>query len=150
MDVHGKVPDLARRLLSSQGIGVLATSGAQGAHLSLVAFAALWEERILYFATPKSTRKFANLLADPRAVLLVDDRVNQPADLHRAAAVTVRGSAREMDREARDAVMATYLRQHPHLGDFARAPSIALVSLRMEEIEVVQAFQQVTRLSFQP
>jgi len=144
------VPSLARQILNEQQIGVLASSTARGPHLSLVAFAALFDDQVLYFATSRSSRKFANLEQDPRAAFLVDDRGRRVEDLHRAVAVTVQGSAREVDRTSRAPALSVYLERHPHLIDFVQAPSCALMEMSMGAVEVVQAFQQVTRISFNP
>jgi nitroimidazol reductase NimA-like FMN-containing flavoprotein (pyridoxamine 5'-phosphate oxidase superfamily) len=150
MELREDPPDLARRLLSEQRVGVLASRGGRGPHLCLVAFALVWQERTLYLATPRSTRKFANLHADPRASLLVDNRTNDPSDIARAAAVTVEGRVDEVAPDSRQAALDVYLERHPHLSDFAQAPSCALLGLRLEAVEIVQSFQQVSRLSFIP
>lgn len=81
-----------RALLSERHVGVLATQSGGQPYASLVAFVADDEMRHLLFATPRPTRKFANLEAEPRVAMLIDSRGNEPEDLHRAAGATAVGS----------------------------------------------------------
>jgi hypothetical protein len=46
-------------------------------YASLMAFAATDDLKRLLFATERNTRKYANLVSNPRAALLVDNRSNQ-------------------------------------------------------------------------
>ena len=136
-----------RILLESQYLGVLATSGSQGPHASLVAFASSDDLRTLVLATPMSSRKYANMLSEPRVALLADTRSNQSFDFHAAAAVTAYGQARVESKEHGREWMHLYLQKHPHLIDFVHAPSCALVTIAVDTYSLVTAFQQVTEIS---
>ena len=135
-----------RILLESQYLGVLATNGPQGSHASLVAFASSLDLRTLVLATPMSTRKYAHMLSDPRVALLVDSRSNQRFDFHAAAAVTAYGHARIASKEHDQEWMHLYLQKHPHLGDFVRAPSCALMSIAVDRFSQVTSFQDVAEI----
>jgi len=130
-------------LLASQGFAVLATQGAGGPHTSLVAFAATEDLRHLVFATERDTRKFANLAADPRVALLVDDRSHRETDLVEATAMTAAGRAREAQGEERERLAALLLRKHPALAPFVAEPGCALVTITVEVYQVVTRFQSV-------
>ena len=82
-------------LLATQSFAVLATQEEHQPYGSLVAFAASHDLRSLVFATPRATRKYANLVRNPKVALVIDDRTNQEADLHGAIAVTATGSVAE-------------------------------------------------------
>ena len=70
-----------KTLLAGQGLGVLATTDPDGhPYASLIAFAGNEDNTVLYFVTPRATRKFANLTHDGRVALLVNNSVNQPVD----------------------------------------------------------------------
>jgi len=135
-----------RDLLHTQPLGVLSTHDRRGPHASLVAFAASEDLREILFATPRTTRKYAHLASDGRGVLLVDNRANTPADFHRAVTVAARGNVDEIPHREKEAHLGPYLARHPHLSDFVRAPSCALMRLRVEGYTVVRRFQEVTEV----
>lgn len=135
-----------RILLESQYLGVLATSGLHGPHASLVAFASSLDLRTLVLATPMSTRKYANMLSDPRVALLVDSRSNQSSDFHAATAVTAYGQSRVVLKEKELELVHLYLDKNPHLVEFVHAPSCALVSITVDRFSQVSLFQQVVEV----
>ncbi len=130
-------------LFASQRLAVLATQGGGQPHTSLVAFVATDDLRHLVFATERDTRKFANLVADPRVALLVDDRSRREADLVEATAVTAAGRAREAHGEERERLAGLLLHRHPALKSFIAGPGCALISVAVETYQVVTRFQSV-------
>ncbi|MFO7875331.1 MAG: pyridoxamine 5'-phosphate oxidase family protein [Desulfovermiculus sp.] len=138
--------DHVRELLETQFLGVMATSGLEGPHASLVAFASSMDSRTLVLATPITTRKYANILKEPRVALLVDNRSNQYSDCHAAAALTAYGQAHVLPPGQARELMDLYLHKHPHLVDFVRAPSCALVSISVARYSLVTSFQQVSEI----
>ncbi|MFA5205835.1 MAG: pyridoxamine 5'-phosphate oxidase family protein [Lentisphaeria bacterium] len=136
-----------RQLFRTQQLGVLASQNAGQPHASLVAFAAAADLQRLVFATPRATRKYANLKADPRVALLVDNRANRDADLHKAMAVTAYGRVLELSGAERDTHLELYLGKHPHLLEFVTAPSCALMAIVVQTYSVVDRFQRVTELA---
>ena len=137
------VQETVRRLLHEQHLAVLATQSGQQPYASLVAVVATPDLRALLFATPRATRKFANLQAEARAAMLIDSRRNRLDDFHDAAAATAVGRVVEVTPAERAACLAIYLERHPHLRDFVTAPSCALMRLDVEAYHVVDAFQHV-------
>jgi len=130
-------------LFASQRLAVLATQGGGQPHTSLVAFAATDDLRHLIFATERDTRKFANLVADPRVALLVDDRSHREADLSEATAATAAGIAGEAQGAERERLAGVLLRRHPELKPFVAGPGCALVPVAVEAYQVVTRFQSV-------
>ncbi len=104
----------------------------------------------LYFATPRATRKWANLARNPQVSLLLDNRSNQISDFRRAAAATLLGTAREITGLAREDGLTIYLSKHPHLADFAASPSCALFLVEIERIYLVTRFQNVMEFHLTP
>lgn len=139
-----------RELLAAQPLAVLATHGDEGPYASLVAVAATDDLRHLLFATTRATRKFANLQADARVALLVDNRSNQAADFRDAVAATVRGRAEEVQEAERGPLLALYLARHPHLRDFVAAPTCAFLKVHVASYFVVTRFQEVMELHIKP
>ena len=132
-----------RDLFASQRLAVLATQGGGQPHTSLIAFAASEDLRHLVFATERGTRKFANLAADPRVALLVDDRSHRAADLVEATAVTATGRAREAQDKERERLAGLLLHRHPALKSFIAGPGCALISVAVETYQVVTRFPSV-------
>lgn len=141
------IAERLRQLFQTQRLGVLASQNEGQPHTSLIAFAAAADLRHLVFATTKATRKYANLQADARVALLVDNRSNRDADFHEAMAVTAYGRALELSGDERDGYLELYLGKHPHLREFANAPSCALVAVAVRTYSVVERFQHVIELA---
>ena len=144
--------DLARttnelkKLLQSQPLAVLSTQEGGQPYASLVAFASSEDLTRLYFATIRSTRKFANILKDSRVAMLVDNRSNSPADFHQAAAVTAIGRTEEVASSGRNDVLKLYLAKHPYLKSFVESPTCALCEIRIRTYFVVTRFQDVVEV----
>jgi nitroimidazol reductase NimA-like FMN-containing flavoprotein (pyridoxamine 5'-phosphate oxidase superfamily) len=135
-----------RKLFSDQYLGVLATQNRGQPYSSLVAFAAAADLDLLLFATTRSTRKYANLSADPRVAMLIDNRSNRVSDIRRSMAATATGECREASPGERDALLGIYLAKHPHMKEFVESPSCALIRVEVETYYVVKQFQKVFEL----
>ena len=98
-----------RDLFSDQPLAVLATDAGGRPYTSLVAFAAASDLTRLLFATTRATRKFANILENPRVSLLIDNRANEVSDFRNAVAVTVLGTAAEVSGDEKAPLAALYL-----------------------------------------
>lgn len=133
-------------LFRSQPLAVLATHNRGQPYGSLVAFAATDDLNYLIFSTTRSTRKFANLSADPRVAMVIDNRSNHPSDLRFAKAVTATGRAEEIPIHESGDFQAIYLNKHPHLEDFVSSPSTALIKIRVEVYYLVTRFQNVVEI----
>lgn len=140
------VKNVLKDLLDSQPLAVLATQGDGQPYTNLVAFAFSQDLQSLFFATAQSTRKFANLSADPRISMLVDNRTNNPSDFRWAKAVTVTGKAEKIDKEKEVEIKEAYLGKHRHLKDFLDSPSCALIRIRVETYYLVTRFQEVMEI----
>ena len=134
------------QLFASQKLAVLSTHHKGQPYASLIAFTSSDDLKELFFATPRATRKYANLKTDPRVALLIDSRSNQDSDIHRAIAVTAVGKAAEVTESEREKVLKLYLSKQPHLEEFVKSPSCALVQVTVATFYVVSRFQKVMEL----
>jgi nitroimidazol reductase NimA-like FMN-containing flavoprotein (pyridoxamine 5'-phosphate oxidase superfamily) len=132
-----------KALFDAQPFAVLATHDGGQPYVSLMAFAATDDLKTLLFATERNTRKYANLVTNPRVALLVDNRSNQVSDTKEAVAVTALGEMRESDKEQH---LSIFLAKHPHLEPFIEPPSCALVEMRVTSYFVVEGLQGVREL----
>jgi len=146
MRYASRLHEEVKALLASQKLAVLSTQQSGHPYSSLVCFFASEDLKRLFFATPRTTRKFTNLQADARVSLLIDSRTNRETDLHEAMAATAVGTAAEIRAEDRDAVHRAYLKKHPYLEDFITAPTSAMIRVTVSAYFVVKRFQQVMEL----
>ncbi len=135
-----------RKLLQSQSLAVLSTQEGGQPYASLVAFASSNDLTRLYFATVRSTRKYANILKDSRVAVLVDNRANDYTDFQRATAVTATGRAEEVAMDQQNDVLNLYLAKHPYLKSFVQSPTCALCEVRVRTYLVVTRFQNVVEV----
>jgi general stress protein 26 len=136
------------KLLLSQKLAVLATQSPEGSsYSSLIAFAATDDLQKIVLATPRATRKFANIKHNPKVSLLIDDRSNNEKDFHDAQAVTVMGAVERIDADiSQNELASLYLSKHPYLEDFLRSPSTAFVIISVKSYYLVSRFQEVMEL----
>ncbi len=134
------------KMLASQNLAVLATHDSGQPYTSLVAFAASADLKQLYFATSRSTRKYASLVANPRVAMMIDNRSNRPSDITDSMAATAVGNAETVTGGELEKTKSLYLQKHPHLFEFVSSPGICLVRLTVSCYYVVTRFQDVMEL----
>ena len=133
-------------LLQSQLLAVLSTQRQGQPYSSLIAFACTDDLTTLIFATPKATRKFSNLMSDPRVSLLVDNRSNKDSDFHEASAVTILGEVHHISENDIERYMSLYLKRHPYLDNFINSPTTAFLKVTVKHYILVNRFQHVMEL----
>jgi nitroimidazol reductase NimA-like FMN-containing flavoprotein (pyridoxamine 5'-phosphate oxidase superfamily) len=146
METDKQIRKRLGELFDSQNLAALSTHHDGQPYASLVAFYADDDLKHIYFVTPKTTRKYANLAADNRVAVMINSAINQSADFHQAISVTAVGKATDIAGPDRDRVLNRYLAKHPHLEDFVRSPTCALVGVAVESYFMVKNFQNVMEL----
>ena len=137
-------------LFRSQNLAALATHHNGQPYASLVAFYADENLKHIYFVTPKTTRKYGNLTADNRVAVMINSSTNQASDYHQAISVTAVGNAKDIAGADKKRILTQYLAKHPHLEDFVRSPTCALVRVAVDSYYMVKHFQHVTELHLKP
>ena len=135
-----------KEMFDKQRIGVLSTQKRNRPYASLVAFAVTDDLKSFIFATPRSTRKYSNMVASSRAALLIDNRSNRMSDFRRAMAVTAVGKVYELRKSGKNRLIRKYKEKHSHLEDFIKAPTCAVLCLEAEKLHIVDRFQHVVEL----
>lgn len=141
-----KLREKLANLLHETRLGVLSTCGQQQPYASLVAFAATDDSSQIVFATPRPTRKYANLVANAKIAMLIDNRSNRVNDFRQAMAATAIGTVQELRKARNSRLIRLYLEKHPHLQDFIWSPTCAVLNIRVESYYIVERFQHVTEL----
>ena len=146
MDTDRQIRERLAELFDSQNLAALATHNAGQPYASLVAFWADADLEHIYFATPKTTRKYSNLKADNRVAVMINNSTNQASDFHQAISVTAIGKAQEISGEEKQLINKQYLAKHPHLDDFVGSPTCSLIKVRVDSYYLVRNFQNVMEL----
>ena len=74
MNIPAEHLPILQELCHTQPLAALATDAGSHPYASLVAVAVTNNLRSLYFATPRATRKWANLTRNPQVSLLLDNQ----------------------------------------------------------------------------
>ena len=141
-----ELASLISNLMDKQKLAVVATHNQGQPYTSLVAFVASKDLRHIFFATPQTTRKYANMRSDSRVSLMIDSRSNKDLDFHQAMAVTAVGSAETLEKSLSNDFIDRYLKMHPYLEDFIKSPTCAWIRVTIDHYYLVKNFQNVTEL----
>ena len=134
------------QLLAGQRLAVLSTSDKRRPYASLVAFCFSPDLRIIYFATPRATRKYANLMNQPQVAFLVDSRANQAEDFHQAAAVTVLGRCEEVAEERKEKQLALTSKNIHILRSLLKHRQLLFLSVHVENVYLCLPFSGSFRI----
>jgi uncharacterized protein YhbP (UPF0306 family) len=146
LKTNASLEDKLKQLFRSQTLGVLATQQKKKPYTSLVAFACSDDMSRIVFATPKTTRKFANIISNSNVSMFIDNRLNKAADFRKAIGVTALGSVRQIRKNKNNKLMKIYLDKHPQLESFLASPSCALICIDIKSFYIVERFQNVTEI----
>ncbi|MBK9572471.1 MAG: pyridoxamine 5'-phosphate oxidase family protein [Rhodoferax sp.] len=139
------IRDSVRTLLKTTGFAVLATENTGQPHTSLIAITPLDEGQRLVFATYRNTRKFTNLMQNPRVSLLIDGRYREAASgTPDGLILSAVGRVREIDAATLSHQLAAHLQKHPDLTTFMQAPDCVLLEVVVDRYQVVRGIDDVT------
>lgn len=136
-----------QNILEEQKLGVLATfnSDYQQPYSSIVAFYHSNDLSHIYFATPKTTRKYYNLKLTPNVSMLIDSRKNDGSDIGVSSAITVIGTSHEIT-DRNDTNRNRFQNKHSQLESFINSPSTAFICINVTKYVLVNRFQDVLEL----
>jgi nitroimidazol reductase NimA-like FMN-containing flavoprotein (pyridoxamine 5'-phosphate oxidase superfamily) len=126
--------DRMKSLVQEKDVCVLATVSENTPHCSLMAYVTNSESMEIYMVTHRKTKKYKNLIENPRVSFLIDTRDSDRGSnrLDRKA-LTVGGLCEAIqDREKKEDVLANLLKRHPHLEVFAKDRDAALIQIKIE------------------
>jgi len=139
------IRDSVRTLLKTTGFAVLATENNGQPHTSLIAITPLDEGQRLVFATYRSTRKFTNLMQNPRVSLLIDGRYREAASgTPDGLILSAVGCVREIDAGQLSHRLAAHLQKHPDLTAFMQVPDCVLLEVVVDRYQVVRGIDDAT------
>lgn len=151
MDDHRKnAIKQIRNLFESQSLAVLSTQKNGQPYASLVAFAASDDLEKIFFLTPNTTRKYENLIHNPKTAILVNNSLNQADDIYTAISITATGVASVVEKSDKPEFLNLYLKKHPHLKEFSTAPTTAFICVTVNRYFMVNQFQNVVEIRVTP
>ena len=134
-----------KELLTNQRLAVLSSNMNDQPYPSLIAFAHTDDLKNIFFATLRKSIKYENITNNPKISMLIDNRRNSPSDIAEALAVSVFGTASEIDCNV-DQCKDVFVKKHPYLKEFIAKPDCALLRFKIEKFTVVSNFQNVDTL----
>jgi len=134
-----------KALLSSQKLAVLSTHSASQPYSNLIAFAACEDCHGVIFFTPKNTRKYQNLVDNKEVALLIDNRTNRNQDFDDATALTILGSAEEINIIEQGQLVAIFGAKHPNLVEYLNKNDNALFRVTISEY-IVATFNKSVQI----
>lgn len=138
--------DQIRALFDSQSLAVLASVKDDQPYASLVAYAATPDLKEIVFLTPDTTRKYDQLIHNPKVAVLINNATNQKEDIDRAMSVTATGIAAVLEHEKKNQYLDLFLQRHPHLKPFSDLKTTALVCITVDRYVLVTQFQNVVEI----
>lgn len=131
-------------LVQGQGYLVLATCAEGRPHASLMSYCPSPDGCEFWLATLTDTRKYANLMANPRVSLLLDDRLGDRAGGAPSQALTVVAELAEFaDAQAEATARRALLARHPELADFLALPGAVLLRLAGRNYQLLRGLTVV-------
>ena len=120
-------------LVGAHDTCVLATVSEGRPHCSLMVYAADDGCGEIYMVTPRTTRKYRNLVNNPHVSLLIDTREEHPGERRpEAKALTITGEFRPIhDKEKRRSAGARLTAAHPYLKDFMKHGDAEIFSVKV-------------------
>ena len=139
------IRDSIQTLLKTIGFAVLATENAGQPHTSLIAITPIDEGQRLVFATYRNTRKFANLMQNPRVSVLMDGRYREVASgAPDGLILSAVGRVQEIEASKLSHLLAAHLQKHPALATFIQASDCVLLEVAVDRYQVVRGIDDVT------
>lgn len=131
-----------KELILQKDTCVLATVSEGKPHCSLMSYIVDPECRELYMVTPRHTKKYQNLLANPWVSLLIDTREDTlHSELKQKKALTISGLFQRLEAGRMKALRAKFIEKHPQLQDLVQDPAAEIFSVRFRSFQLLEGFQ---------
>jgi uncharacterized pyridoxamine 5'-phosphate oxidase family protein len=139
------IPERLKVFNKEEYFAVLATDDGGKPYTSLVSYAFTPDVKVIFFATPRNTRKYKNIIHSAHVSLLIDNRSKKQKNLLATEAITVIGIAKPVRKGKRwDELAAIFLAKHPDLEEFFNSPTTALIAVDITQCVHVSSFQSVS------
>lgn len=137
-------------VIQAQDVCVLATISENSPHCSLMAYISDDEQRKLFMVTHKSTKKYANLINNPAASLLIDTRLSDtPKSREDVWALTINGIFEEI-KDVEDAanIRKRFVKKYAHLDEFAHHPDAVVFAIKLQSLQLLRSATEADYLVY--
>ncbi len=128
-----------KALLRENSLCVLATSLDDKPHCSLMAY--ITDDRAvkLYMVTLNTSRKYRNIMRNPRVSLLVDSRIDDKSGAGSIKALTVSGTCSVVrDKPDKDSILARMEQSVPSIREIMIHPDAEVISIQVESLLLLE------------
>jgi nitroimidazol reductase NimA-like FMN-containing flavoprotein (pyridoxamine 5'-phosphate oxidase superfamily) len=140
---HSVTLEAIARLFDEQRLATLATMSGEAPYCNLVAFTPSDDMRTIFFVTPRTSTKYANLSSNPNVSLLIDSRTQSGGDPNSGMAVTALGSVVQDSGQDIEALKGMHAARHEQFKDFIYSTDCALVQVRVQRYILVNSLRDV-------
>jgi nitroimidazol reductase NimA-like FMN-containing flavoprotein (pyridoxamine 5'-phosphate oxidase superfamily) len=128
-----------KELVKANDLCVLATVSEGRPHCSLMSYISDEEGREIFLISHKGTKKYANLIGNPRVSLLIDTREEEKGQRRiYIKALTVSGEFQTInDPVKKGLIREKFLNRHPHLIDFLNDPGAEIFSIKTKAFQLL-------------
>ncbi len=132
-----------KSVILNETFAILSSEGKGKPHASLVASTAYNELKSLLFATYKNTRKYENILQNPKVAVLFDNRSCEIKSSKEIVVITAFGVANEIVAENLSAAKEAHLKKHHDLKEFIASTDCALFEVQVDAYQIVKGIENV-------
>ncbi|WP_373484747.1 pyridoxamine 5'-phosphate oxidase family protein [Acetobacterium malicum] len=119
-------------ILRENSLCVLCTEAAGSPYCSLMTYLLSDDLRVLYLISTRKSRKFKNLLANPRVSVLVDSRQHRgPTATENIVSVTFSGLFQPLADSETQRVKTAFAREHPELTEILNHPDSVIFAIKL-------------------
>jgi hypothetical protein len=140
---QGDLQAAIARLFEEQRLATLATMSRDAPYCNLVAFTPSDDLQNILFCTPRTSTKYANLVANPNVSLLIDSRTRSGSDPQAGMAVTALGVVLQEASKNADTLKGKHAGRHAQFSDFIYSPDCELVQVRVQRYILVSSLRDV-------
>jgi nitroimidazol reductase NimA-like FMN-containing flavoprotein (pyridoxamine 5'-phosphate oxidase superfamily) len=126
-------------IVKGNDLCVLATVSEGKPHCSLMSYISDEEGHGIYMISNKQTKKYANLIENPKVSLLIDTREEEKGQRRiYIKALTVSGEFQTInDPGEKDLIRKKFLNRQPHLADFLNDPGAEIFSIKIRSFQLL-------------
>lgn len=117
-------------ILRDNSLCVLCTESDGNPYCSLMTYLLSDDLRILYLISTRESRKFKNLLANPRVSVLVDSRQHPTAGAN-IVSVTFTGLFQPLADAETERIKTAFAREHPELTEILNHPDSVIFAIKL-------------------
>jgi nitroimidazol reductase NimA-like FMN-containing flavoprotein (pyridoxamine 5'-phosphate oxidase superfamily) len=126
-------------IVKANDLCVLATVSEGRPHCSLMFYISDEDGREIFLISHKATKKYANLMENPKVSLLIDTREEEEGQRRiNIKALTVSGEFQTInDSVKKGLIQEKFLKRHPHLVDFLSDPGAEIFSIKTKSFQLL-------------